>query len=100
MKDLEEIELLLEDYNKNHSDAVLLISNHLSKKKIIRAEAIIYDSTFFAIKATDGSSSFIMKTSFNSIGIIQILFKDIFFPAVCCHLWRPFRIPLAVLVYR
>ena len=65
MKDLEEIELLLEDYNNNHSDAVLLISNHLSKKKIIRAEAIIYDSTFFAIKATDGSSSFIMKTSFN-----------------------------------
>ena len=28
----------------------------------------------------------LMKTSFHSIEIIQILFKDIFFQAVCCHL--------------
>lgn len=64
-KNLEEIELLLDDYNNNHSDAILLISTHLSKKKNLAAEAIIYDDNFFAIKSTDGNSSFILKTKFN-----------------------------------
>ena len=65
IKKLEEIELLLDDYNNNHSDAILLISCHLSKKKNLLAEAIIYDDGFFAIKSTDGNSSFILKTKYD-----------------------------------
>ena len=65
IKNLEEIEILLDDYNNNHGDAILLISTYLSKKKNIAAEAIIYDDNFFAIKSTDGNSSFILKTKFN-----------------------------------
>ena len=65
IKNLEEIELLLDDYNNNHGDAILLISTHLSKKINLAAEAIIYDDKFFAIKSTDGNSSFILKTKFN-----------------------------------
>ena len=82
MNDLEEFKLLLDDYNSNHSDAILLISNHLSKKKIIRAETVIYDKVFFAIKATDGNSSFIMKTNFSLEGKTAENLKKYFFKLV------------------
>ena len=41
MNDSKEITLFVDNYNSNHSDAVLLVANYLSKDKNLSAEIII-----------------------------------------------------------
>lgn len=65
MNNLEEFSIFIDDYNVNHPDAMLMIANFLSKKKNLRAEAIIFEESYFAIKATDGKISYIIKTNFD-----------------------------------
>tara|TARA_B100000989_G_C19472030_1_gene441162 strand:- start:47 stop:1105 length:1059 start_codon:yes stop_codon:yes gene_type:complete len=59
-----EFNIFIDDYNHNHQDAILMIADFLSKKKNLKAEAMIFEESYFAIKASDGKISYIIKTNF------------------------------------
>ena len=50
MNDSKEITLFVDNYNSNHSDAVLLVANYLSKNHILSAEIIISDNKQINLK--------------------------------------------------
>ena len=50
MKDSKEITLFVDNYNSNHSDAVLLVANYLSKNHNLSAEIIISENKQLNLK--------------------------------------------------
>ena len=52
MNDSKEITLFVDNYNSNHSDAVLLVANYLSKDKNLSAEIIISKNNQLNLKTT------------------------------------------------
>ena len=53
MKDSKEITLFVDNYNSNHSDAVLLVANYLSKNHNLSAEIIISENKQLNLKTTN-----------------------------------------------
>ena len=53
MNDSKEITLFIDNYNSNHSDAVLLVANYLSKNQNLSAEIIISENKQLNLKTTN-----------------------------------------------